>query len=69
MTRVMMSNMIRLAIDAAALAAAFFVCRLAGLPLIPTLVAVTLSLTISGLLMVFILTRKAEKNDTDKKQS
>lgn len=63
---VMSVNFIRLLIDIVTLVIVFFVCRLAGLNLVVTLIAAALGLTIFGMLFLARLTKGIREGNGSK---
>ena len=60
MAAVMGVNMLRLLLDAAALAVCFFVCRAYELPMMATLIAAAVGLSLGGMLFLRRMVRKTQ---------
>mgnify|MGYP004655712217 CR=1 FL=1 len=60
MAAVMGVNMLRLLLDAAALAACYFVCKAYELPMMATLIAAAVGLSAGGMLFLRIMVKKAQ---------
>ena len=65
MAAVMGVNMLRLLLDAAALAACFFVCRAYDLPMMATLIAAAVGLSGGGMLFLKIMVNKTQPQSKD----
>ena len=64
MAAVMGVNMLRLLLDAAALAACYFVCKAYELPMMATLIAAAVGLSAGGMLFLRIMVKKAQPQGT-----
>lgn len=58
-------NVLRFTLDAAALAAIFFICRAISFPMTVPLLAAALGLSVIGMLFLEIMTKRAEKADVN----
>lgn len=68
-TKIMITNMVKFAIDAGSLTAAFFICRAAALPVVPTIISLAITLSLGGVLMAYLVAKKASENDEENKSS
>ena len=65
MAAVMGVNMLRLLLDAAALAVCFFVCRADDLPMMATLIAAAVGLSGGGMLFLKMMVNKTQPQSKD----
>lgn len=65
MAAVMGVNMLRLLLDAAALAACFFACKEYGLPMMATLIAAAVGLSLGGMVFLRIMVKKTQPQNNE----
>ena len=65
MAAVMGVNMLRLLLDAAALAACFFACKAYGLPMMATLIAAAVGLSLGGMVFLRIMVKKTRPQNNE----
>ena len=65
MAAVMGVNMLRLLLDAAALAACYFICKAYELPMMATLIAAAVGLSVGGMVFLRIMVKKTQPQSKD----
>lgn len=68
LTAIAATNTLRMVVDIAAMAIAYFAAALFALPLITTLIAVAVGLTVFGMVFLLRLTKAAKDSGQEKKQ-
>ena len=66
MAAVMGVNMLRLLLDAAALAACYFVCKAYELPMMATLIAAAVGLSVGGMVFLQIMVKKTQPQSEER---